>query len=678
MEKNRIRAEDLYEFNYLEYPTFSPQGTRVAYIVRSADRVRNAYRTDVWCCEWDTGQTRQLTDWGAVKLFAWEDEKTLLVCCLVEETDKRAAESGELISVFYTVDVISGQWKRAFSMPCDARRLWRTAGGRYLVLAWHNARRLPAESYTGEKREEMLRANRQEEAFEVLDEIYFWWDGIGFTNKRRNRLYLFDPEKAELAPVTQPLFDVLDAAQAPDGKGVVYAGQAFTSKKRDEHGVYYFDYMSGETRELLPEKTLRVNHVSCWPGEAVFAAADMKSHGLYQNPDYFTAPLHGDGLTRIAKHDISIWDAVVTDAKFGGSGLCFKAADDKLYLLSTMRRNTHIKCLDHSGRLSDVVAKEGAVNSFDVCGTRIAYVGMFGDALQELFLTDAATGTDRAVTVINQAYCSTHKTALRERFVMTTPDGTELDGYVLKPVDYEEGRTYPAILDIHGGPPGTYGTVFVHEMQCWAAKGYFVFYTNPRGGDGRGDDFLDIRGRWGVVDYADLMAFTDEVLRRYPMIDPCRLGVTGGSYGGYMTNWIIGHTDRFAAAASQRSVANLISMVGHSCAGYTFSMEQVGADLWEDAETYWKGSPMRYANRIKTPTLFIHSELDMDCFMSEGLQMFTALKIFGTEARLCLFKGESHGLSRTGRPFQRIRRLNEMTAWFDKYLMGAGEEAQDA
>ena len=680
MEKRKICTEDVYDFNYLETPTFSPSGVRVAYCVRSADRERNTYRADVWCCDWDTGKTKQLTNWGNVKFFTWADDQTILVCSLVEEEDKQAVEAGELRSVVYAVDVISGKYEKAFSLACDARQLWKTADNRYLVLAWHNEMRLPAEKFAGKDREQMLLINRQEEAFEVLDEINFWWDGIGYTNKRRNRLYLFSPEEQELHPVTEPLFDVLDAAQTPDGRGVVYAGEVFSSKRRNKHGVYYFDYTLCETKELLPEGKLRINHVACWNDSAIFAATDMKKHGQYQNPDYFIAPLHPQGegqLKKIASHDVSIWDAVVTDAKYAGAGLCFKAEGDSLYFLTTERRDTRIKCLDRDGCLRDTVAKEGAVNSFDICGTRVAYVGMLRDSLQELFLKDTETGADRVVTEVNRAYMDTHVVAEREQFTMTTPDGTELDGYVLKPVGYVEGKQYPAILDIHGGPPGAYGTVFVHEMQCWAAKGYFVFYTNPRGGDGRGDDFLDIRGKWGDIDYADLMAFTDEVLRRYPMIDVHRLGVTGGSYGGYMTNWIIGHTDRFAAAASQRCVANLTSMVGHSCAGYTFCMEQADADLWEDIEAYWNKSPLRYAKQVKTPTLFIHSEQDMDCFMSEGLQMFTALKIMGTEARLCLFKGESHGLSRTGRPFQRVRRLNEITGWFDRHLLST-EEVQNA
>jgi len=195
-----------------------------------------------------------------------------------------------------------------------------------------------------------------------------------------------------------------------------------------------------------------------------------------------------------------------------------------------------------------------------------------------------------------------------------------------------------------------------------------VFFCNPRGGEGRGDAFADIRGKYGTIDYDDLMRFTDAVLEHYPQIDPARVGVTGGSYGGFMTNWIIGHTDRFAAAASQRSIANWISKSNTTDIGYTFNADQMQCTAWSDLEKIWFHSPLKYADRCVTPTLFIHSDEDYRCWMAEGLQMYTALKVHGCTARLCLFHGENHELSRSGKPKHRLRRLREITAWFDQYL----------
>lgn len=229
-------------------------------------------------------------------------------------------------------------------------------------------------------------------------------------------------------------------------------------------------------------------------------------------------------------------------------------------------------------------------------------------------------------------------------------------------------KKYPAILDIHGGPKTVYGKVFYHEMQVWASKGYFVFFCNIHGSDGRGNEFMDIRGKYGTIDYDELMQFTDKVLETYPQIDASKVGVTGGSYGGFMTNWIIGHTDRFACAASQRSIANWISFSQTSDIGPYFAQDQQSATYYENPEKLWWHSPLKYARNVKTPTLFIHSDEDYRCPLCEGLQMLNALLDQNIEARMCLFHGENHDLSRTGLPQHRLRRLNEITNWMEQHL----------
>ena len=164
------------------------------------------------------------------------------------------------------------------------------------------------------------------------------------------------------------------------------------------------------------------------------------------------------------------------------------------------------------------------------------------------------------------------------------------------------------------------------------------------------------------------MAVTDEVLKRYPQVDEKHLGVMGGSYGGFMTNWVIGNTTRFAAACSQRSISNWVSKCMTTDIGYYFNMDQIKADPWNSPEKMWQHSPLKYANMAKTPTLFIQSDEDYRCWMGDAIQMFSALKYFGVEARLCLFHGENHELSRSGKPKHRIRRMTEMMEWFEKYL----------
>ena len=205
-------------------------------------------------------------------------------------------------------------------------------------------------------------------------------------------------------------------------------------------------------------------------------------------------------------------------------------------------------------------------------------------------------------------------------------------------------------------------------MQYWANLGYFVFFCNPRGSDGKGNKFADLRRNFGKIDYEDLMDFVDEVLKQYPNIDSDRLGVTGGSYGGYMTNWIIGHTDRFKAAASQRSISNWITEVCASDYGIDFPIEQEFDDINNCQEELWDMSPLKYANNAVTPTLFIQSTEDYRCPICEAIQMYTVLKCRGVESKLVGFKGENHELSRSGKPLHRSKRLFEITNWMEIHL----------
>ena len=257
-----------------------------------------------------------------------------------------------------------------------------------------------------------------------------------------------------------------------------------------------------------------------------------------------------------------------------------------------------------------------------------------------------------------------------ETLYFLNTDGVDIDGFVMKPVGYEPGKRYPGILHIHGGPKMVFGPGFHHEMQLWAASGFFVCYCNPRGSCGKGNAFADLQGKYGEVDFRDLMEFTDEVLRRYPEIDADRMGVAGGSYGGFMTNWVIGHTDRFRCAVSQRSIANYVGDYLLSDIGYYYVPDQQLGTIWEHPERLWKASPLTYADRVKTPTLFIHADKDYRCTLANGLEMFAALKLHGVESKLCMFYGENHGLSREGKPSNRISRLSEILRWMDEHLKG--------
>ena len=247
-------------------------------------------------------------------------------------------------------------------------------------------------------------------------------------------------------------------------------------------------------------------------------------------------------------------------------------------------------------------------------------------------------------------------------------DGWKVNGWIMKPIGYEEGKKYPLILEIHGGPHAMYGNTYFNEFQILAAEGFAVLYVNPRGSHGYGQKFVNaVRGDYGGNDYQDLMCAVDYALDNFDYIDSERLGVTGGSYGGFMTNWIVGHTNRFKAAVTQRSISNWISFYGVSDIGYYFTDWQILADL-NEIEKLWDHSPLKYVDHVETPLLILHGENDFRCPIEQAEQLFIALKHRKKETKFVRFPESNHELSRSGKPALRINRLEYIRDWFLKYL----------
>jgi dipeptidyl aminopeptidase/acylaminoacyl peptidase len=310
----------------------------------------------------------------------------------------------------------------------------------------------------------------------------------------------------------------------------------------------------------------------------------------------------------------------------------------------------------------------GVLTGFDLVGDRLAYTASTPTTMPEVFVDG------RQVTDVGAAFSSEVTLVGPEPFVAIAPDGVEVPAWIMRPPAFDPDQLYPAVLNIHGGPFTQYGDKFFDEFQVEAGAGYVVLYANPRGSSGYSEDWgRAIRGPveggpgWGSVDYDDLMAVTDEAIKRFAFIDPERIAVMGGSYGGYMTSWIIGHTDRFRCAISERAVNEMVSEDGSSdFAG--FFRGYVGANPWEAPEAYRQISPLTYAERITTPTLILHSEDDLRCPINQGEQLFTVLRALRREVEFVRFPGESHELTRSGSPTHRVQRFELVLDWLDRYL----------
>lgn len=639
----RIEIDTFLKFQFLSSPQFSPDGTKIAFTVSVPDLGSNGYLADLYLYDLETKSVSRITAGGDAKTWAWTPDNTLLFSAARTEAEKRDKENG--ITHLYEISPSGGEAVCRASVPAVITGIHLLPDGRYLLTIRHD-------NYK----------DTRKKSYEVFDELPFWGNGQGYTNAKRNRYAVYDLKSGDLTYVDDEWTNC--SQYSVFGNLLLYKAYPWKQSVMGiRPGVYLYDLATGEKVTLIVPDSIRTGVVSLLDEKtAIIAATDDSYKDTTKYCDFYRMNLADGSMELIHPYESSIGiSSVGSDSRFG-SGQTFKAVNGEFYYVSTVGDFSHLYKISRDGTVSDPLTEGSSCDSFDLANGHIASMEFCGMQIAELFVDGVQ------VTHMNDWLTEEYDVRTPEAFTFTASDGYEIHGWVLKPAGYEEEKSYPGILNIHGGPRTVYSDVYYHEMQMWANRGYFVFFCNPRGSDERGTDFGNINGLYGTVDYQNLMDFTDEVLKRYPMIDASRLGVAGGSYGGFMTNWIIGHTDRFHAAASQRSISNWVSFEHNSDIGHTFILNNQGGNTRTNVELLWKQSPLQFAPNCKTPTLFIHSDEDYRCYMAEGIAMFSAIKRNGCPAKLCLFHGENHELSRSGKPENRIDRMREIIEWMDTYL----------
>ena len=416
--------------------------------------------------------------------------------------------------------------------------------------------------------------------------------------------------------------------------------------------------LTGKKAEKLTTSDKSIMDFDVKKDKLVFVGNDFE-YGLVTYSKLFLMDLKDKKVKKFLKDDsISLGNSVNSDSR--GTTRTLKVTDKYIYCEGTRRDKAVIYKIDFSGKY-EIIEKDYSFDDFDVNDKgEILFVKNSSYELPNLYILK-----DNKEKLVKKYNNSKNFKLVPEKFKVKNSD---IDAWIIKPYNFNPKKKYPAILEIHGGPMTVYGEGFMFEFHLLASLGYVIIYSNPFGSDGYGQKFADLRGKYGTIDYEDLMKVTDSAVKNFKFIDENRIGVTGGSYGGFMTNWIIGHTDRFKAAVTQRSISNWVSMFGISDIGYFFSESHIGKDPWENQKGYIEKSPLTYAKNFKTPTLIIHSKEDYRCPVAEGYQLFAALRYNGVDARMAIFEGENHNLSRTGKPKQKTQRLNEIVNWFKKYL----------
>ena len=646
-----IELKDFLKYKFLNNIRNSPDNSSAIFGVTICDEENNAYKQNIYL--YRDGKAFALTQSGKDSAAMYLDSDTILF-----KSNREASD--EVKTVFYKMSLLGGEAEKYFEIPLAVSKVEQISEEKFILLASYDK----DFSYVGreEKKDELLKAKKEAADYEVFTKIPFCHNGGGYAKNTSSRLYTYDVKVKELKQISPEDLEINSFNLKKDKEEILVIAEKEKKRVAMQAGLYTYNFVTENWNEIVPEKDYSIDAAFYFAGDVLFIGNKEVTHGCNENGRFFKVNAAGE-ISLFCDNEESLHGSVGSDCRFGG-GTSMKVDGDKLYFISTRVKDAYLMSLNTNGEIKEEIVLDGSIDCFDVKDGEIVFVAMKDGKLQELY---KKTEEITQVTNLNEAVLADKYVAKYEEVTFEN-DGLDFKGWVLLPKDYDPAKKYPAILDIHGGPKTVYGTVFYHEMQLWANMGYFVFFTNPRGGDGRGNEFLDIFGKYGTIDYDDLMKFTDVVLDKYPAIDASKVGVTGGSYGGFMTNWIVGHTDRFACAATQRSISNWISFYGTSDIGMFFTEDQIHGNIFDSVDKLWEHSPLKYVKNVVTPTLFIHSDEDFCCPMEQATQFYTAMVDRGVEARFVMFHGENHELSRSGKPKHRIRRLEEITNWMELYL----------
>jgi dipeptidyl aminopeptidase/acylaminoacyl peptidase len=672
----RITIDDFLLIPVLNDPQCSPDGTQIAFTVTRADRDANTYRTHLWVVPAGGGSSpgqsgpRQLTTAQA------------------KETAPRWSPDGRRLAFISD----RGGDKQVWVIPVGGGEARQLTSGKLSPAdpAWSPDGRWIA--FTGKPDPAPPRGGAAEPPpsdVRVISRLRYKQDGEGFWDGRWKQIFVVPADGGPARQVTSGDYDHLTPVWSPDGALLAYAGNASPDADlSNTSDIWVIPADGGAPRRLTTG--IGPASVPAWSPdgtEVAYVGHDNARWGATNWGVWVVPTAGGDPVCLTARDDRSAGHHIITDSRAHPSsgGLTWSPDGSRIFFMVADGANTQIASVaararpgdgpsvpDRGIRLETQGEHELIGCSTDRAGRRIACIESDPLTPGEVAVFDLG-GALRRVTDLTGPVLRPLALSRPEPFRFESADGWTVEGWVMRPSNPVHGTPAPAVLEIHGGPHGAYGNAFFHEFQVLAAEGYGVVYLNPRGSQGYGQRFTAAtRHDWGGKDYEDLMRGLDHALSLHPWIDRDRLGVAGGSYGGFMTNWIVGHTQRFRAAVTMRSISNAYSQWGTSDLAYMKGMWEYPGDPWDAPEFYLERSPITYVRQMRTPMLILHSEQDHRCPIEQGEQLFVALKKQGVPALFVRFPNESHDLSRTGQPRHRIERLRHIVEWFRRYLAPTG------
>lgn len=663
-----VTPEDLLRFVLVGDPQLSPDGRHVLF-TRKHIGDRNDYRTDLWIAPTDGSAARAFTSGGKDSHGRWSPDGSRIA--FIRATKGKTAQ-------LYTIPAHGGEAAALTSLPegVIASFAWSPDGTSIAMLY------RPTHPDWTEEARKTREENGAATPPRIVDDLWYRLDGDGYFLGQRFALHLVDATTGarKLINAKDTLGDI-SYDFSPDGKTIALTvnSDPRALERPWKTTIQLYDIASGRLRAVEAPKGPKSNVIFSPDGRRLaWAGREDRCDGLYSTENlrlFITDLTSGETRDLTGDNDDCLMAVTLSDASEAKFAPSFRWHPDSRRLFMRLGRHG-------DGRIASVSIKGGKFNfhtgegeeyslgNFSKDGSRLALVRSTSVELPEIALAGLTKSRfeTRVLTAFNRPLLDELDIIAPTSHWVESTDGVKVQVWVLKPRSTRKNGKVPAVLEIHGGPHAQYGVPFFHEFQVLAAAGYAVFYSNPRGSKGYGRDFCHaIRGAWGTKDWEDIQAVTG-FIRRQKWVNTKRMGVMGGSYGGYMTNWVIGHTREFAGAITDRCVSNLVSMGGNS--DYPDIPDKYWpGDFWSRPEALWQCSPIRLMGAARTPTLIIHSEGDLRCNIEQAEQVFTVLQLHGVPSRFIRYPATtSHGMSRMGPPDLRLHRLREILNWWKRYL----------
>lgn len=664
-----LTLDDLTRFRIATEPRLSPDARWVAFTLQRMSREKDTYCTNLWLVPADGSQPARAFTAGDLKDHGteWSPDGTRLAF---------VSNRGEGSNI-YVMRVDGGEAQRLTDLKGDVDTIAWSPDGRRLAFTYRaEDAPLPADPGGPEVKPEDKKPPR----YRHITTLHYKEDGVGFVPRERQHVWVVDVEGTAAASEPRQLTfgdaDDKEPTWAPDGSALYFLSnrREFADWDSGYTDLYRVEPGGGDSQQIItidgPKNAIAL---SADGGTLVFLGHDDPSDNWgTRNVHVWSVNLR-DGAARdlMPDSDLTCLDYLLTDVRpAGAQRVRFSADGTRLYVVCSQRGAARVFELPVGGGTPrPLTADKQDCGDFSLAGVRFAFVRATTQSPGEVCVHDIPTGEARVLTRLN-AWLEDEIELAEVEELEVASDGGPVHVWRVRPprcAGIAEGTKLPAVLHIHGGPHTMYGFSLVHEFQMLAARGFVVAWCNPRGSIGYGEAWTAaIRGDWGNNDYKDFMAVADAI-ESWPFVDAARVGVGGGSYGGYMTNWLVGHTDRFKAAVTMRSVVNMHSFFMNSDFGYG-ATAYWGAEAWERPDIFLAQSPITYVQNVKTPLLILHAENDLRCPIDQAEQFYTALKYMKREVEFVRFPVESHGQTRGGTPSRRLEHQRRTRDWFERYL----------